>query len=101
MKRSILSVAAASVVALGAIAAAPRPANAVWWVAPAIAAGVVGGVAVGAAANANANAYAYDYDYGPGYGPPRGAVYAAPTASCYWARVRTPDGALIRQRVCD
>jgi hypothetical protein len=98
MRKTILSVAAAAALAIGGIAAAPQPANAVaWWVVPAIAAGVVGGAAVGVAAT-NSNAYAYEPGY---YGPPaQGVVYAAPSASCHWARVQTADGRLIRQRVC-
>jgi hypothetical protein len=105
MKKAILSVAAASALALGGMAATPQSAHAVaWWVAPAIVGGVIGGVALGATA-ANANAYAYQpaYAYEPAaYGPSaRGVVYAAPTASCYWARVPTGDGRLIRQRICD
>ena len=100
MRKTILSVATAGALAVGGIAAAPQPANAVaWWVAPVVIAGVVGGTAVGAAAASNANAYAY----APGgyYGPPaQGVVYAAPSASCHWARVQTADGRLIRQRVC-
>jgi hypothetical protein len=92
MKKSILSLVAATALGL-AVTAAPKPANAVvWWVVPAIAAGVVGGAAVGAATTNAAYAQA---DYGP-----RGAVYVQPTAGCHWARVQTASGALVRERIC-
>src|SRR5689334_7242296 len=96
MKKSIVSLVAATALGL-AVTAAPKPANAVvWWVAPAIAAGIVGGVAVGAASTNAAYAQA---DYGYGYAP-RGAVYVQPTAGCHWARVQTTSGAWVRERIC-
>ena len=95
IRKTILSVTAAATLALAGTAAAPQPAHAVvWWVAPAIVAGAVGGVAIGAAA---ANTYAYpnpnaSYAYEP-------QVYVQPTAGCHWMRVQTDNG-LVRQRVC-
>jgi hypothetical protein len=85
--KAVLSLAAAAALGL-AMTAAPKPAEAAWWVAPAIIAGVVGGVAVGAAAT-NANAY---------YGGP-GAVYVAPTASCRWVTVERGHR-MYRERIC-
>ena len=94
MKKGIVSLVAATALGL-AVTAAPKPANAVvWWVAPAIAAGIVGGVAVGAATTNAAYAQA-DYGYAP-----RGAVYVQPTVGCHWARVQTASGALVRERIC-
>jgi hypothetical protein len=97
VKKGFLSLAAAAALAV-AVTAAPQPAHAVvWWVAPAIVAGVVGGVAVGAAASnaayANANGY-----YEPGYGP-SGAVYVQPTPSCRWVHVER-GGRMFRERIC-
>jgi len=92
MKKSIVSLVAATALGL-AVTAAPKPANAlVWWVVPAIAAGVVGGAAVGVAATNTTYAQAE-------YGPP-GAVYVQPTAGCHWARVQTASGAWVRERIC-
>ena len=92
MKKTIVSLVAATALGL-AVTAAPQPANAVvWWVVPAIAAGVVGGAAVGAATTNAAYAQA---EYGP-----RGAVYVQPTVGCHWARVQTASGALVRERIC-
>lgn len=94
IRKTILSVTAAGALALAGTAAAPQPAHAVaWWVAPAIVAGAVGGVAVGAAAT---NAYAYPNINAYAYEP---QVYVQPTAGCHWARVQTDNG-LVRQRVC-
>src|SRR5262245_1861882 len=98
MKKTILSLAAAAAVATAGIAAAPQPANALaWWVAPAIVAGAVGGVAIGAAAasanDATANAY---YQ-----GMPAGSIYVQPTARCQVVQEQMPNGSLRRVRVCD
>jgi hypothetical protein len=90
MRKGIVALTAAAALGL-AVTAAPKPAHALWWVAPAIVAGVVGGVAVGAAAN---NAYAANYYGGPG------AVYVAPTATCHWVQVQRPNGRIYRERVC-
>ena len=102
MRKTILSVATAGALAVGGIAAAPQPANAVaWWVAPVVVGGVIGGTVLGAAAASNANAYGYGYAPGYAYGPPaQGVVYAAPSATCHWTRGQTADRRLIRQRVC-
>jgi hypothetical protein len=90
MRKAMVALTATA--ALGfAVTAAPQPAHAVWWVAPAIVAGVVGGVALGAAAN---NAYATNYYGGPG------AVYVAPTSTCRWVQVQRPNGRVYRERVC-
>jgi hypothetical protein len=96
MRKTAVALVAATALGL-AVTAAPQPANAVvWWVAPAIAAGVVGGVALGAATTNAAYAQA---DYGPYYGA-SGAVYVQPTVGCHWARVQTASGALVRERIC-
>jgi len=91
MRKTILTLASAAALATAGIAAAPQPAHAVaWWVAPAIVAGAIGGVAVGATA-ANANAYG-----------PRGDVYVQPTASCRVIREQDPaTGRWHRMRVCN
>jgi hypothetical protein len=89
MRKSLIALGTAAVMGL-AVTAAPQPAHAVWWVAPAIVAGVVGGVAVGSAA-ANANNYAY-------YNGP-GDIYVEPTPVCHWAQVRH-HGRIYRERVC-
>jgi len=91
IKKAIVSTVAAGALAL-AMTAAPKPAQAFWWVVPAIVAGTVGGVAVGAAATNNA---AYNAAY-----EPRGEVYVAPTAACHWERVQAADGRWARARVC-
>lgn len=92
VKKTIVSLVAAAALGL-AVTAAPKPANALaWWVAPAIVAGVVGGVAVGAATTNAAYAQA---DYAPA-----GAVYVRPTVGCHWARVQTPSGTWVRERIC-
>ena len=103
MKKTFLSLAAAGAIALGGIAAAPKQAEAAWWVAPVLIGTAVGAGAVGLASAANAQGQ-YAYGYGPAvYGEPapRGVVYAAPSASCDWMRVQREDGRMIRQRVCD
>ena len=65
MKKTILSLTIAAVVGLATLTAAPRPAHAQWWIAPAIAGAVVLGITAGAAAT---NAYDQGYGYAPGYG---------------------------------
>jgi hypothetical protein len=93
MRKAIVAITAAA--ALGvAVTAAPKPADAAWWVAPAIVAGVVGGVALGAAANNSAYAYYNDPYY---YGAAN--VYVAPTPSCRWIEVER-RGRIIQRRVC-
>jgi hypothetical protein len=87
MRTSVIALGTAAAVGL-AVTAAPQPAQAAWWVAPAIVAGVIGGVAVGSAA-ANANQYAY----GPG------DVYVQPTPACHWVNVER-YGRIYRERVC-
>lgn len=87
MNKVAVSLAAAAALGL-AVTATPKPAEAAWWVVPAIVAGTVGGVAVGVAAT-NANAY---------YGGP-GSVYVAPTPTCHWANVER-NGRMFRERIC-
>lgn len=91
-RTKVLSLVTAAAVGIGALTAAPQPANAVvWWVIPAIVGGAVLGVGVGAAAaNSGPRAYAYDRD-----------VYVQPTAACHVERQRMDDGRLRRVRVCD
>jgi hypothetical protein len=95
MKKGMVALTAATALGL-AVTAAPKPADAAWWVAPAIVAGVVGGVALGAAAN---NAYAANAYYGGPYYDGPGAVYVAPTATCRWVQVRH-GGRIYRERHC-
>ena len=91
MKKGIVALTACAALGL-AVTAAPQPAHAVvWWVAPAIIGGVVGGAALGAVATNNANAYAY-------YNGP-GDVYVAPTTTCHWAQVQR-NGRIFRERIC-
>ena len=102
--KKILSLAAAGAIALGGIAAAPKQAQAAWWVAPVLIGTAVGAGTIGVASAANAQAYYGAYGYDPViYDAPasRGVVYAAPSASCQWMRVQSADGRMIRQRVCD
>jgi hypothetical protein len=99
-RKAILSTVAAGALAIG-VMAVPKPAHAFWWVAPAIAAGIIGGVAVGAAATNTAYADGYYGQPAYGYAPaPAGTVYVQPTAGCHWARVQGPDGYWHRTRVC-
>jgi hypothetical protein len=88
LKKTMVAVGAAATLGL-AMTAAPQPAHAVWWVAPAIIGGVVGGAVIGAAATNNA----YAYYTGPG------DVYVAPTASCRWVQVQR-NGRIFRERIC-
>jgi hypothetical protein len=92
MRKSLIALGAAAAVGL-AVTAAPQPAHAVWWVAPAIVAGVVGGVAVGSAA-ANANNYAYYNGPGDVYVEPSPAV-----TSCRWIQTER-HGRIVRERIC-
>ena len=104
MRKVILSLAAAGAIALGGIAAAPKQAQAAWWVAPVLVGTAVGAGVIGVASAANAQAYYGAYGYDPVvYNAPasRGVIYAAPSASCQWMRVQSADGRMIRQRVCD
>jgi hypothetical protein len=87
MKKTLLSLAAAAVIATGAIAA-PQPAQAQWWIAPLIVGGLVGTVVVAGAATQR------DLAYAPGYAP-AGAVYVRPAGapgSCRIMRERVPGG---------
>ena len=99
MRRSILTLAAASAIGVAGVAAAPQQAHALaWWVVPAIVGGVVVGAGVGAAAANQA-----DYSYAPGYAPAygaRGSVYVEPTAACYRER-QVIHGRVRVVRVCD
>lgn len=105
-KRTIFAVAAAAVLGTAAISATPQQAQAAWWVAPAIAGGVIVGVGVGAAAAHSPYAYepAYDtYAYEPdsyAYGYTRGSVYVRPYAACHY-ETDYFNGRLRRIRVCD
>ena len=115
MRRTLLTLATTAAVALGGLSAAPRPAHAVaWWVAPAIAGGVIAGTAVGAAAASSAyvgpNAAGH-YAFVPAqpYDPHISRdiyareIYVQPSAmasTCCWARQPVPGG-WRRVRVCD
>jgi hypothetical protein len=98
MTKTLIALAAAAVVGLGAVATS-TPANAQHWHhggGGAVAAGVIGGIAAGALiAGASRPAYGYGYGYG-GYAP----VYGPP---CFWRRERFFDGygwRVRRVRVC-
>ncbi len=98
MTRTITTFVAAAAIGAAGLTAMPRTADAQWWIAPAIIAGVVGGVAVGSAIQANA------YPYDTNAAPPAGTVYVRPTGavqSCEIVRERRADGSLRRVRVCD
>ena len=99
MKRTIVTLVAAAAVGAAGLTAMPRAADAQWWIAPAIIAGIVGGIAVGAAVQANA----YPYDtYGSAV--PAGTIYVRPTGSaqtCEIVRERMMDGSIRRVQVCD
>jgi hypothetical protein len=88
MRKTAVALTAAAALGL-AVTAAPKPADAAWWVAPAIVAGVVGGVALGAAASNNA----YAYYNGPG------DVYVSPTPACRWVEVER-RGRIVQRRIC-
>jgi hypothetical protein len=109
MRQTLLTLATTAAVALGGLSVAPQPAHAVaWWVAPAIAGGVIAGAAVGAAAATNPYAgpnAAGHYAFVPPqpYDPSAPAVYARTTvvpSTCFWAREPIPGG-WRRVRVCD
>jgi hypothetical protein len=72
MQKTLIALAAAA--SLGTATLAPAPANAAWWVAPAIIAGVAGGVVVGSAIAANA----YVDPRVPAAAYPRGTVTVQP-----------------------
>ena len=100
MKRTIVTLVAAAAVGAAGLTAMPRTADAQWWIAPAIIAGVVGGVAVGSAVQANA----YPYDTNASAVAPAGTIYVQPTRSarsCEIVRERMSDGSIRRVRVCD
>jgi hypothetical protein len=96
MKKAILAIAAAAIVAAGTMTA-PKPAEARCY-GCGVGAGVIGGLAAGAiigGAIANQNAYGYPRAYYPvagyepyGYGAP--PPYACPGG--YWARRPLRDG---------
>lgn len=69
MTRKTLTLMIAGVTLAASVATTTRPALA-WdgWVGPAIAGGVIGGLALGAAAASGGYAYGPAYAYGPGYG---------------------------------
>jgi hypothetical protein len=97
MRRTLLALAAAASVA-GATAYTPSQAQAAaWWVAPAIVAGAVGGLAIGAAV---ANQQYLDPRL-PAASYPRsaGTVYVQPRSECYITR-EPIDGRMRRVEVC-
>lgn len=65
MNKKFPTLAMAGVVGLAALTAAPPPAQAQWWIAPAIVGGVILGAGIGSAV---ANPYNQGYAYGPAYG---------------------------------
>jgi len=75
MRKTLATLATTGAIALGGLSASPQPANAVaWWVAPAIAGGVILGAAGGAAAAGGyygrpyaAAPYAYAPEYDDNY----------------------------------
>lgn len=102
MKRTIVTLVAAAAVGAAGLTAMPRTADAQWWIAPAIIAGVVGGVAVGSAIQANA--YPYETIAANPSGP--GTIYVRPTAraqvqNCEIVREQMMDGTIRRVQICD
>ena len=71
MRKTIVTLAAAAAVALGGLTAAPRAAQAQWWIAPAIVGAGILGLGIGAAVAGGCNygcGYGYyGYAYAPGY----------------------------------
>jgi hypothetical protein len=107
MRRTLIALAASSVIGAAGIAA-PSTANAhAWWVAPAIVGGaLVTGAVIANSAHANpyyANPYYGNPYYGSYYGAPP-AYYGGPTVTvrthCRTVREQTMDG-WRRVRVCD
>jgi hypothetical protein len=97
MRKTLVALAAAGTLA-GATLYQPTPAHAVWWVAPAIIGGVVGGVALGAAA-ASANQRYMDPRLPAASYPRTGSVYVQPTAQCHISR-EVIDGRWRRVEIC-
>ena len=96
MKKTLTALAAASTIAIAAVAV-PQQAEARGG---RIAAGIIGGLAAGAIIGSIAANNGYSY--GPGYYYGSGPVYYGP--DCYWTRQRVWDGYgwhLRRVRVCD
>ncbi len=105
MKRALMAVAAAGVLAVSAVAA-PAPAQAGGG---RIAAGVIGGLAAGAILSGGYGYYGGPYGYyGGGYGYYGGPAYVAAPGyyggDCYWQRQRFWDGygwRIRRVQVCN
>lgn len=100
MRKILMTLAATAAIATVAVGAAPRPAHAIWWIAPAIIGGAIAGTAIGSAAARHDGPLGGPYAYEPG---PAGDIYVRPSdqpASCYWARERVPGG-WRRVQVCD
>ena len=97
MKKTLTALAAASTIAIAAIAA-PQQAEARGG---RIAAGIIGGLAAGAIIGSIAANNGYPYGPGYYYGP--GPVYYGYGPGCYWTRQRVWDGygwRLRRVQVC-
>ena len=91
MKKTILALATAGVIAAGALAPYTAHAQRGFW--PGIGLGVVTGMIIGSAIASHPGWYSYEYDEDPGPG-------------CYWARRawREPDGSVRYsrpRRFCD
>jgi len=103
MRKTFVTLAATAAIATAGVSVAPRPAHAIWWIAPAIVGAAIAGTAVGATAAGQADrAYAYlpPQPYDPA---PAGEVYVRPSGApshCHWGRERVPGG-WRNVRVCD
>ena len=97
MKKTLTVLAAASTIAIAAVAA-PQQAEARGG---RVVAGIIGGLAAGAIIGSMAASNGYRYGYGPGYYYGPGPAYYGPP--CYWTRQRVWDGYgwyVRRVRVC-
>lgn len=87
MKKRLIALAAATSIGIAGMAVSVRPADAGWWVAPAIVGGVLlGGLIVASAANAGPYGYYSNAAYAP-----RGNVYVRPGAGYRCRYVAVPD----------
>lgn len=86
MRRTIVALATAATMGLAGLTATPQPAQAQWWIAPAVVGAGILGLGIGAAVAGGCNygcgygyygsAYAPGYAYVPVYPAPPAYVYA-------------------------
>lgn len=105
MKKALMGLGAAALIATGSVAAVPQRAEAYpAWVIPAVIGAAFGGVIIGGIATQQAYAYGPGYGPGPTYPTRAGAIAvrpAAPGPGCTVVRQRMSDGTLRRVRVCN